>query len=262
MPVGAPSFSRGAALGRRDVPHAEAAAARPRPVDGRRRRGRLRARTWPRNEDAITILVEAIEAAGFTPGEEIAIALDPATSEVYRDGAYHLAGEGKVLTPDEMVDYWTAPRRHATRSCRSRTAWPRTTGTAGRRSPTALGDRVQLVGDDLFVTNARRLRHGHRARRRQLGARQGQPDRHAHRDPRHGRAGDAQRVHVGDEPPQRRDRGHHDRRPRRRHQLRPDQDRRAVPRSDRVAKYNQLLRLEADLGESAAFRGRSALNPR
>src|SRR3954451_759158 len=60
----------------------------------------------PSNEDAIRFLVEAIDAAGFTPGEQIAIAMDPATSEVYRDGRYHLSGEGKVLTPDEMVEYW------------------------------------------------------------------------------------------------------------------------------------------------------------
>ena len=58
------------------------------------------------NEDAIRILVEAIEAAGFHPGDDVAIALDPATSELYRDGRYHLAGENKVLDRDEMVDYW------------------------------------------------------------------------------------------------------------------------------------------------------------
>ena len=85
------------------------------------------------NEDAIKILVEAIEKAGYTPGEEIAIALDPAVSELYRDGNYHLAGEGKVLSSAELVDYWdrlvdTYPIVSA-----SRTAWPRTTGTAGRR---------------------------------------------------------------------------------------------------------------------------------
>ncbi len=59
------------------------------------------------NEDAIKILVQAIEQAGFTPGDDIAIALDPAMSELYRDGAYHLDGEGKVLSSEEMVSYWT-----------------------------------------------------------------------------------------------------------------------------------------------------------
>src|SRR5215213_10130629 len=60
----------------------------------------------PTNEDAIRILVEAIEAAGYTPGEDLAIALDPATSELYRDGAYHLKGEGKTLSSDDLVEYW------------------------------------------------------------------------------------------------------------------------------------------------------------
>ena len=61
----------------------------------------------PSNEDAIRILVEAIDAAGFVPGDDIAIAMDPAVSELYRDGRYHLAGEGKVLGADELVEYWT-----------------------------------------------------------------------------------------------------------------------------------------------------------
>ena len=58
------------------------------------------------NEDAIKILVEAIEKAGFTPGDDIAIAMDPAISELFRDGAYHLDGEGKVLSPSDMTAYW------------------------------------------------------------------------------------------------------------------------------------------------------------
>src|SRR5690606_38402424 len=59
------------------------------------------------NEDAIKVLVEAIEKAGYTPGDDIAIALDPATSELYKDGRYHLTGEGKVLSSDDFVEYWT-----------------------------------------------------------------------------------------------------------------------------------------------------------
>ena len=76
-------------------------------------------------------LVEAIEAAGFRPGDDIAIALDPATTELYDDGKYDLAGEGQDLDPDAMVAYWRSCAR-PTRSCPSRTAWPRTTGTAGQ----------------------------------------------------------------------------------------------------------------------------------
>src|SRR4029079_3451098 len=98
-----------------------------------------------RNEDAVALLVQAIAAAGFTPGEQIAIALDPATSELYRDGAYHLTGEDKVLSSDEMVEFWTGlVDRYPivsiedgiagctpTQSWPSRRACPRTTGTAG-----------------------------------------------------------------------------------------------------------------------------------
>jgi enolase len=82
------------------------------------------------NAAALDLLVEAIEAAGYTPGDDIAIALDPATSEIYRDGAYHLEGEGRVLSSAEMVDLW-ADLVAATRSSRSRTASTRATGTAG-----------------------------------------------------------------------------------------------------------------------------------
>ena len=121
----------------------------------------------PTNEDAIRFLVEAIEPAGYVPGEEIAIAMDPATSELFKDGRYHLAGEGKVLSPDEMVDYWTRlVDTYPIVSIEDGMAEDDWDGWAALTE--ALGDRVQLVGDDLFVTNARRLQHGHRARRRQL----------------------------------------------------------------------------------------------
>ena len=111
------------------------------------------------NEEAITILVEAITKAGFVPGEQIAIALDPAMSKLYRDGAYHLEGEGKVLSADAPVGYW----RHLVESYPIVSiedgmaeddwdGWAHLTGT--------IGHRVQLVGDDLFVTNVRRLRQG------------------------------------------------------------------------------------------------------
>ena len=108
------------------------------------------------NEDAIKLLIEAIEAAGFTPGDEIAIALDPAVSEIYRDGAYHLEGEGKVLSSDELAEYWT----------RIVDTYPVVSVEDGMheedwegwaRLTTAIGDRCQVVGDDLFVTNKRRL---------------------------------------------------------------------------------------------------------
>ena len=91
-----------------------------------------------------------------------------------------------------------------------------------------LGDRCQLVGDDLFVTNPERLRRGIEARGRQLDPGQGQPDRDPDRDARGDRDRPRRRLHGGDLAPLRRDRGHDDRRPRGRHRRRPDQDRRAV----------------------------------
>jgi enolase len=111
------------------------------------------------NEDAIKILVEAIERAGYAPGEEICIALDPAMSEVYRDGAYHLAGEGKVLSADDMVAYWS--RLVATYpivSIEDGMAEDDWDGWAALTKE--LAGKVQLVGDDLFVTNVARLRMG------------------------------------------------------------------------------------------------------
>ena len=111
------------------------------------------------NEDAIAILVDAIEAAGFKPGIDIAIALDPAMSELFRDGNYHLAGENKVLTSDQLVSWWTMlVDKYPIVSIEDGMAeddW------AGWSSLTkALGSRVQLVGDDLFVTNVKRLQRG------------------------------------------------------------------------------------------------------
>ena len=111
------------------------------------------------NEDAIAILVDAIEAAGFKPGVDIAIALDPAMSELFRDGKYHLAGEGQVFTSDQLVAWWTMlVNKYPIVSIEDGMAeddW------AGWSSLTkALGSRVQLVGDDLFVTNVKRLQRG------------------------------------------------------------------------------------------------------
>ena len=108
----------------------------------------------------------------------------------------------------------------------------------------ALGDKIQIVGDDLFVTNVERLSRGIDRAVGQRAAGEGQPDRLAHRDPRLRRPRAPQRLPLHDEPPLRRDRGHHDRRPRRRHELRPDQDRRPGP-----------LRAGREVQPAAAHRG-------
>ena len=112
-----------------------------------------------RNEDAVTLLLEAIERAGRVPGEEVALALDPATSELWKDGAYVLAGEGRTLTPTELVDYWAdLVDRYPIVSIEDGMAEEDWDGWAALTR--AIGDRVQLVGDDLFVTNAAILARG------------------------------------------------------------------------------------------------------
>ena len=111
------------------------------------------------NESAIEFLVDAIVKAGFKPGKDIAIALDPAMSEVYKDTRYHLAGENKVLTSDELVDWWSQlVARYPIVSIEDGMAENDWDGW--KMLSTALGSQVQLVGDDLFVTNPKRLRMG------------------------------------------------------------------------------------------------------
>jgi enolase len=209
------------------------------------------------NEDAIKILVEAIDAAGFVPGEEIAIAMDPATSELYRDGRYHLTGEGKVLDGDELVEYWirivdTYPIV-SVEDAMAEDDWE------GWRSLTeAIGDRVQLVGDDLFVTNSVRLQQGidrHVANSvlvkvNQIGSLSETLDtvelaiRHGYTAVLSHRSGETEDTTIADLAVG----------------TNCGQIKTGAPaRSDRVAKYNQLLRIEADLGEAAEFRGRQAL---
>ena len=111
------------------------------------------------NEDAIKILVEAIAASGFTPGTDIAIALDPAMSELYKDGRYHLAGEGKVLSSDELVAYWAhLVNTYPIVSIEDGMAEDDWDGW--KKLTESVGNRCQLVGDDLFVTNVLRLQEG------------------------------------------------------------------------------------------------------
>jgi enolase len=111
------------------------------------------------NEEALKLIVEAIAAAGYRPGEEVALALDPAASEFFKNGTYNLAGEGRKLSAAELVDLYEAwISRYPIVSIEDGMAeddW------AGWKLLTErLGDRVQLVGDDLFVTNVERLTEG------------------------------------------------------------------------------------------------------
>lgn len=111
------------------------------------------------NEEAIQVIMEAISKAGYEPGKDIRLALDAASSEIYKDGKYHLAGEGKVLTSEELVAYYAMlVEKYPIISIEDGLAeedW------AGWKHMTeVLGDKIQIVGDDLFVTNTERLVRG------------------------------------------------------------------------------------------------------
>jgi len=211
----------------------------------------------PSNEDAIKVLVEAIERAGYTPGDDIAIALDPATSELYRDGSYHLTGEGKVLTSDDFVAYWTRlVDTYPIVSIEDGMAEDDWDGWS--KLTAAIGDRVQLVGDDLFVTNVARLRMGIErnvansvlVKVNQIGSLTETLDtvdlatRNAYTSVMSHRSGETEDSTIADLAVG----------------TNCGQIKTGAPcRSDRVAKYNQLLRIEEALGESAEYRGRAAL---
>jgi enolase len=211
------------------------------------------------NEEAVAVLVEAIEKAGYAPGTDIAIALDPAMSELYRNGSYHLDGEGKVLSKGEMVDWWVRlVDRYPIVSIEDGMAEDDWDGWS--QLTTALGQRVQLVGDDLFVTNAQRLRMGIDrkvansvlVKVNQIGTLSETLDtvematRHSYTSVMSHRSGETEDATIADLAVA----------------TNCGQIKTGAPaRSDRVAKYNQLLRIEELLGDSARFRGRSALAP-
>jgi enolase len=211
------------------------------------------------NEEAITVLIEAIEKAGFKPGEDISIALDPAVSEIYRDGAYHLTGEGKVLSPTEMSDYWK--RMVDTYPIVSlEDAMDENDWDGWATLTAAVSDKVQLVGDDLFVTNSVRLQRGIDndiansilIKVNQIGSLTETLNtvdlatRHGYTSVMSHRSGETEDATIADLAVA----------------TNCGQIKTGAPcRSDRVAKYNQLLRIESDLGEAAEYRGLSALAP-
>jgi enolase len=111
------------------------------------------------NEAALETLMAGIEAAGYTPGEQIAIALDPATSELYKNGSYDLEHEGRQLSSAELADYWaSAAERYPIVSIED--GMDEEDWDGWKLLTERLGDRLQLVGDDLFVTNTERLARG------------------------------------------------------------------------------------------------------
>jgi enolase len=211
------------------------------------------------NEAAIAVLVEAIERAGHTPGKDIAIALDPAMSELYRDGKYHLSGEGKTLSREEMVSWWVSiVDRYPIVSIEDGMAEDDWDGWAALTE--ALGKKIQLVGDDLFVTNARRLQMGIDrkvgnsvlVKVNQIGSLSETLDtvelatRHSYTSVMSHRSGETEDATIADLAVA----------------TNCGQIKTGAPaRSDRVAKYNQLLRIEELLGDTARYRGASALAP-
>ena len=160
VPGGRRELRRVPADRHRGLPRAEADPARPRPGDGGRRRGRLRPRPPVQRGGAGGRSSPGSRPPATSPASDVFIALDPATSEVFENGAYVLEHEGRTLTaPRRWPPTGRTPAR-ATRSSRSRTAWTRRTGTGWKLLTERIGERVQLVGDDLFVTNPERLRRG------------------------------------------------------------------------------------------------------
>ena len=208
------------------------------------------------NEAALQVIMEAIAAAGYEPGEDVALALDPATSELYRDGAYRLEGEGRTLDAAGMVEYWVElVGRYPIVSLEDGMAEEDWDGWVALTE--ALGDRVQLVGDDLFVTNTDRLRRGialgagnallvklnqigtlsETLAAMDLAGRSGFASMVSHR------SGETEDTFIADLVVA----------------TGAGQIKTGAPsRSERVAKYNQLIRIEEQLGPAASYPGRSA----
>jgi enolase len=211
----------------------------------------------PANEDALTFLMEAIERAGRVPGDDIALAMDPATSELWKDGSYVLTGEGRTLSSAELVDYWVdLADRFPIVSIEDGMAEEDWDGWAALTK--VLGNRVQLVGDDVFVTNVTLLEKGIRegvanavlVKLNQIGTLTetletvSLADRWSYRSVISHRSGETEDTTIADLAVA----------------VNAGQIKTGAPaRSDRVAKYNQLLRIEEDLGQSATFPGRAAL---
>jgi enolase len=210
------------------------------------------------NEAALAIIVEACQKAGYTPGEQIKIALDPATTEIYdaKRGVYVLAGEGRELTSGQMVDFWEdLCNRYPIISIEDGMAEDDWDGW--KLLTDRLGKRIQLVGDDLFVTNTERLRKGIDMgvansiliKVNQIGSLTETLDaiemakQAGYTCVMSHRSGETEDTTIADLAVA----------------VNAGQIKTGAPaRSDRVAKYNQLLRIEEELGDSAEYPGMEA----
>ena len=158
MPVGAPSFSEGLRIGV-EVFHALKRTLHDRGLSTAVGDEGGFAPDLDSNEAALEMLIAGIEAAGHRPGDDVAIALDPATSEIFESGSYELEHEGRTLSSEEMADYWAEmASRYPIVSIED--GMDEEDWDGWKRLTERLGDQVQLVGDDLFVTNTERLERG------------------------------------------------------------------------------------------------------
>lgn len=212
------------------------------------------------NKEPLQFIVEAITKAGFTPGEDFMIAMDPATSELYdaETKTYNLKGEGRTLTSDEMVDYWAELVEEfpivSIEDGLDEEDWE-----GWKKLTERIGDKVQLVGDDLFVTNVKRLQKGIDngaanallVKVNQIGSLTEAMDaielaqRNKYACIVSHRSGETEDTTIADLVVA----------------TNAGQIKTGAPaRTDRVAKYNQLLRIEDELGDSAAYAGRNGFN--
>jgi len=208
------------------------------------------------NEEAVEILLEAISRAGYRGGADVALALDPAASELYSDGRYHLRGEGRVLEPAELVELWAAwVSQYPIISIEDGMAEDDWDGWSALTS--RLGSRLQLVGDDIFVTNVTRLREGFDrgvanallVKVNQIGTLTETLDAvalastHGYASVISHRSGETEDTTIADLAVA----------------VNAGQIKAGAPsRSERVAKYNRLLRIEEELGSAGRYAGRSA----
>lgn len=205
------------------------------------------------NEEALKVILEAVEKAGYTPGSDIKLALDVAATELFKDDKYHLAGEGRVLTSTEMIDYYAdLVERYPIVSIEDALAEDDWSGW--EELTKRLGKKIQLVGDDLFVTNTERLAKGiemgvansilikvnqigtltETLEAIELAKKAGYTTVISHR------SGETEDVTIADLVVA----------------TNAGQIKTGAPsRTDRVAKYNQLLRIEEYLGEIAEYPG-------
>jgi enolase len=255
VPVGAESFSRGLRMGA-EVFHALKKTLHDRKLGTTVGDEGGFAPDLESNEAALQLLIAGIEAAGYTPGDDVAIALDPATSEIFVGGMYDLHHEGRKLSSVELADYWAdLAGKYPILSIED--GMDEEDWDGWKALTDKLGDRVQLVGDDLFVTNTARLRRGielgvgnsilvkvnqigtltETLEAIELARSNGYTAVMSHR------SGETEDVTIADLAVA----------------TGCGQIKTGAPsRSDRVAKYNQLLRIEEALGADATYPGRRA----